>query len=148
MLLKMIPCLGLSYKMCHNKNKLVSKITYELYKDTFTTFELQTWLPAFILGINSFRIFCAWAVWAEVTNHFGNYTVTSLLLLESLKHLNNCLTLIGNTHKATEDWDLVPSIHKQLFHDNEDVFTLLAIISCLVVKFPCKSCNICHIILA
>ena len=49
----------------------------DLDEDTFTTFEIQTWLPDFIWRINSFRVFCAWPVWAEVTCYLGNNTVIS-----------------------------------------------------------------------
>ena len=40
--------------------------------DAFTTFEIQTWLPDFLLGINPFGIFGAWPVWAEIARYIGN----------------------------------------------------------------------------
>ena len=42
------------------------------FEDTFTTFEIQIWLPDFILGMNSIRIFCGWPIWADVTRYPGS----------------------------------------------------------------------------
>ena len=42
--------------------------------NTFATSETQTWLPDLHLGINPFRIFCAWPVWAEVYYYLGYFT--------------------------------------------------------------------------
>ena len=70
------------------------------WEDTFTTFEIQTWLPDFILRINPFRIFCAWSVWAEVTNYHGNNTVIFFFnYWQALIRTKNCLTQLGNTHQ-------------------------------------------------
>ena len=55
-------------------------------EDTFTTFEKQTWLPDFILGINPFRICCAWPVWAAVSYHLGKNKVVSSVSID--RHFN------------------------------------------------------------
>ena len=47
-----------------------------------TTFEIQIWLPDFILGINPLRIFCAWPNWAEVICYLANDTVVSSLFID------------------------------------------------------------------
>ena len=49
------------------------------HKNAFTTFEIQTWLPDFILGLNPFRTFYAWPRGAEVARYLGNDTVISSL---------------------------------------------------------------------
>ena len=49
-----------------------SFLLFTFHEDTFTIFEIQTWLPDFILGISPFRIFCACPIWAEVTYYFIN----------------------------------------------------------------------------
>ena len=68
-------------------------------EDTFTTFATQIWLPDFILGINSVRIFCARPIGQrEVICHLGNNTVISFINWQAGKYLN-CLTKSGNTRK-------------------------------------------------
>ena len=54
----------------------------DLPEDTFTMFELQTWLPDFILGINPFGIFLAWPVCPDVTSDIRNNTVVSSLSID------------------------------------------------------------------
>ena len=45
---------------------------YMRQEDTFTVFEIYTWLPDFIMGMNPFRNWTAWTVWVEATCHIGN----------------------------------------------------------------------------
>ena len=53
-------------------------------EDTFT--ETQTWLPAFMMGINTFRIFLAWPVWEDMTrDHWNNTVISSLSIYRQLK---------------------------------------------------------------
>ena len=42
-----------------------------LSEDTFTIFEIQTWLSDFIMGITCLRNWTAWPVWAEVPVTLG-----------------------------------------------------------------------------
>ena len=76
-------------------------------EDTFTTFEIPTWLPDFILGINPFRIFCAWSIWADVTYYLGNNAAISSLSFD--RHLSiqisAWLKLGMHTNKAKDDWE-------------------------------------------
>ena len=52
------------------------------YEDTFTTYEIQTWLPDIILGMDRFRNLTAWPVWVEVTGYIGNKTKISSLSID------------------------------------------------------------------
>ena len=55
-------------------------------EDTFTTYEIQTWLPDIILGMDRFRNLTAWPVWVEVTGYIGNKTkISSLFIHRQLK---------------------------------------------------------------
>ena len=54
--------------------------------NTFTEFEIQTWLPDFILEINSSRVFCAWPVCAEVIYYLRKNKVVYSLSIDT--HLN------------------------------------------------------------
>ena len=76
-------------------------------EDAFTTFEIKTWLPDFILGINLFRICCDWPIWEEVTCYLGNNKVIHFLLID--RQLNIRTTpwpkLGTNTKKVVEDWE-------------------------------------------
>ena len=49
---------------------------------TFTTFEIQIWLPDFILGTNPLRTSCTWPIWAEVTRYLGNNIIISSVFHE------------------------------------------------------------------
>ena len=42
------------FQLCYMSVKRIHSL-----EDTFTTFEIQTWTPEFILGIKPFRIVCA-----------------------------------------------------------------------------------------
>ena len=76
-------------------------------EDAFTTFEIKTWLPDFILGINLFRICCDWPIWEEVTCCLGNNKVIHFLLIDrQLNIRTTALPKLGtNTKKAVEDWE-------------------------------------------
>ena len=52
-------------------------------EDTFTIFEIQSWLPDFIIGLNRFKKLTAWPVWKEVTCHIENKTKLSSLSIDS-----------------------------------------------------------------
>ena len=52
------------------------------FEDTFTVFELPTWLPDFIMGMNQFSNLTAWPIWAEVTCYTGNKTKNSSLSID------------------------------------------------------------------
>ena len=54
----------------------------KVVEDTFTAFEMQTWLPDFIMGINPFGVFCAWPFWAEEIGYLGNNTLISSLSID------------------------------------------------------------------
>ena len=77
------------------------------FECTFTTLEIQIWLPDFILGISSVRIFCAWPIWAEVTSYLGNDTVVSSLIID--RQLNIRITAwqkLGiHANEARKDWE-------------------------------------------
>ena len=93
---------------------LIMKIVvlfWSVIEDTFTTFEIQTWLPDFIVGINPFQKACVWRIWAgvrEVTYYLGR---TQWFLLSSinwpiLNHSINCQIQIGNAQKKViGDWE-------------------------------------------
>ena len=49
-----------NYKNAMNILQLIAINT--LREDTFTTVEIQIWLPDFIMGLNRFKNFTAWAV--------------------------------------------------------------------------------------
>ena len=51
-------------------------------EDTFTTYELQTWLPDFILGMDRFRNLTACVLCVEVTGYIGNKTKISSLSID------------------------------------------------------------------
>ena len=51
-------------------------------EDTFTTYEIQTWLADIILGMDRFRNLTAWPVWVEVTGYIGNKTKISSLSID------------------------------------------------------------------
>ena len=53
-----------------------------MMEDTFTTYEIQTWLPDIILGMDRFRNLTAWPVWVEVTGYIGNKTKISSLSID------------------------------------------------------------------
>ena len=38
-------------------------------EDTFAVFEIQTWLPDFIMGIGPFGIFVAWPIGEEIRGY-------------------------------------------------------------------------------
>ena len=68
--------------------------------DTFTIFEIQIWLPGFILDIYPERIFSDWLIWAQGTRYLGNKTmiyffINWLAVEYSEIHVN----------RAREDWD-------------------------------------------
>ena len=112
-----------SWELCEHWNYDVV-ILKKRFEDTFTTFEIQTWLPDVILGINPFRIFCAWLVWAEVTYHLGKNKTVSSLSID--RHLNIQITawlkLGMHTNKAAEDWEKDHKVLRQLFHCSGGVF--------------------------
>ena len=54
----------------------------KLVEDTFTIFEIQTWLPDFIMGITCLRNWTAWSIWAEEPVTFGNKTKLSSLSID------------------------------------------------------------------
>ena len=76
-------------------------------EDTFTTFEIQIWLPEFILGIHSVRIFCAWPFCAEIIRYLGNDRVVSSLIID--RQLNIRITawqkLGMRANEARKDWE-------------------------------------------
>ena len=70
--------------LCHALYLQRSKYRFnnKTIEDAFTTFEIQSWLPDFMLGINPFWIFCAWPVWVEVAHYIGNKIVISSLSID------------------------------------------------------------------
>ena len=93
---------------------LIMKIVilfWSIIEDTFTTFEIQTWLPDFIVGINPFQKVCVWRIWAgvkEVTYYFGRtqWFLLSSINWQILNHSIICQTQIGNAQKKViGDWE-------------------------------------------
>ena len=71
-------------------------------EDTFTTSEIQIWLPGFILGINPSMIHSAWTIWAKVTRYLGNDTEGSSLSVDGQLNIRiNAWTNFGiHSNKA------------------------------------------------
>ena len=75
---------------------------YWILEDTFTIFEIQTWLPDFIMGMARLRIWTAWPVWAEVPVTLGIKTkLSSLSIDRQLKFKITGWPKLGN--KAAEN---------------------------------------------
>ena len=48
-------------------------------EDIYTIFQIQIWLPDFIMGIDEFMNLTARSVWAEIPCYVGNKTIIYLL---------------------------------------------------------------------
>ena len=90
-------------------------------EDTFTTFDIQTWLPDLILGINPFGIISASSVRPEVFRCLGNNKVISSLSIDRqlLFRITAWQTLRIQDNKARENWEEGHKVHMQLFHCSE-----------------------------
>ena len=64
---------------------------YEAIEDTFT-FQIQTWLPDFMVEIRPVRIFCASPIWAEIISFLGNNTIIHSLSID--RQLNTRITAL------------------------------------------------------
>ena len=79
----------------------VGRSNLAIWKDTFTTVEIQIWLSDLILGINPVRIFCAWSIWVEVIRYFWNTTEISSLSIDI--RITAWTKLGTHANKARED---------------------------------------------
>ena len=76
-------------------------------ENTYTIFEIQTWLPDFIMGITRLRNWTAWSVWAEEPVTLGirqNFILYSLFICGQLEFKTTKITActkLGN--KAAEN---------------------------------------------
>ena len=78
---------------CVSTPSYILHVECQSREHTFTTLEILTWLSAFILGINPFRIFCTG------------------------------LKLGMHTNEVADDWKYGHRVHRKLCHCSEGVFS-------------------------
>ena len=86
---------------CSAEQRMRVSLLSRRREGTFTSFEIQIWLPDFILAINSIRIFCTWPNRAEVTHYIGSDFL--FINWQAVKHSESKLGMHAN--EARQGWE-------------------------------------------